>query len=57
MPSLRLDIPATYDTATKRALAKRVGAIYAAVMQTRPQTITIAVHDLGEGGVIATEPS
>jgi phenylpyruvate tautomerase PptA (4-oxalocrotonate tautomerase family) len=51
MPSLQLDIPATYDTATKRALAKRLGAVYAAVMQTRPETITVSIHDLGEGGV------
>ena len=29
MPSLQLDVAETYDTATKRALARSLGAIYA----------------------------
>ena len=33
MPSLQLDVSATYDVDTKRALARRLGATYAAVMQ------------------------
>ena len=51
MPSLQLDVPATYDIATKRLLAKRFGEVYSAVMQTRPDIITISIHDLGEGAV------
>ena len=42
MPSLQLDVPATYDSATKRLLAKRFGIVYAAVMQTRRDIITVA---------------
>lgn len=51
MPSLQFDVPATYDTATKRLLAKRFGIAYSTVMGTRPDIITVAIHDLGEGGV------
>ena len=51
MPSLQLDVPATYDSATKRLLAKRFGGVYAAVMQTRADLITVSIHDLGEGAV------
>ena len=51
MPSLQLDVPATYDSATKRLLAKRFGSVYAAVMQTRTDIITVSIHDLGEGAV------
>jgi phenylpyruvate tautomerase PptA (4-oxalocrotonate tautomerase family) len=51
MPSLQLDVPATYGVATKRALANRLGAVYADVMQTRPDIVTVAIRDLGEGSV------
>jgi phenylpyruvate tautomerase PptA (4-oxalocrotonate tautomerase family) len=51
MPSLQLDAPATYDLETKRALAKRLGATYADVMQVRPDIVTVVIRDLGEGGV------
>jgi len=51
MPSLQLDVPATYDIATKRLLAKRFGSAYAAIMQTRPDIVTVSVHDLGAGSV------
>ena len=51
MPSLQLDVPVTYDLETKRALARRLGATYADVMQFRPDLVTVAIRDLGEGGV------
>ncbi|MGC1738830.1 tautomerase [Mycobacterium sp.] len=51
MPSLQLDVPATYDSTTKRLLGKRFGSVYAAVMQTRPDIITVSIRDLGEGAV------
>jgi phenylpyruvate tautomerase PptA (4-oxalocrotonate tautomerase family) len=51
MPSLQLDAPAIYDTATKRLLAKRFGVVYSRVMGTGPDTVTVAIRDLGEGGV------
>jgi hypothetical protein len=51
MPSLQLDVPATYALETKRALATRFGATYAAVMQTRADIVTVAIHAGGEGSV------
>jgi phenylpyruvate tautomerase PptA (4-oxalocrotonate tautomerase family) len=51
VPSLQLDVAATYDLATKRALAGRLGAVYAEVMGTAPDIVTVVVRDLGPGGV------
>jgi phenylpyruvate tautomerase PptA (4-oxalocrotonate tautomerase family) len=44
MPSLQLDAPARYDPETQRELAKRFGAIYAEVMQTRADIVTVAIR-------------
>lgn len=51
MPSLALDAPATYSSSQKRAFAERLGAVYAEVMETDLETITVVVHDGGEGTV------
>ncbi|TYP84601.1 tautomerase family protein [Blastococcus xanthinilyticus] len=51
MPSLQLDLPLRLDAGAKRALARELGAVYAEVMQVRPELITVAIHDLGPGGV------
>jgi phenylpyruvate tautomerase PptA (4-oxalocrotonate tautomerase family) len=56
MPSLQLLAPATYAVATKRRLAERLGAIYADVMAADLELITVAIHDLGEGGVWRCAP-
>ena len=51
MPSLQLDLPLHLDVPAKRSLARRIGSVYAEVMQVRPEFITVAIHDLGPGGV------
>lgn len=51
MPSLQLDLPFRLDCDTKRSLARQIGAVYADVMQVRPEFITVSIHDLGAGGV------
>jgi phenylpyruvate tautomerase PptA (4-oxalocrotonate tautomerase family) len=51
MPSLQLDLPLRLDLDTKRDLARELGAIYADVMDTRPDIITISFHELDEGGI------
>lgn len=51
MPSLTLDAPAAFTPTQKRAFAERLGAVYAEVMQTDLDTITVVVHDGGEGAV------
>ncbi|MFI9648380.1 tautomerase family protein [Streptomyces sp. NPDC052040] len=51
MPHLQLDVPAHYPTETKRALAKRMGELYAELMQTTPDLVDVTFRELGEGGV------
>jgi phenylpyruvate tautomerase PptA (4-oxalocrotonate tautomerase family) len=45
VPSLQLDASARYEPETQRALAKRFGAIYAEVMQTRADIVTVAIRE------------
>jgi phenylpyruvate tautomerase PptA (4-oxalocrotonate tautomerase family) len=47
VPSLQLDAPAHYDAQTQRELAKRFGAIYAEVMRTRADIVTVAIRETG----------
>lgn len=51
MPSLQLDAPRTYDTATRQRLAEQMGVVYARIMQVVPEIITVVVRDVGEGHV------
>jgi phenylpyruvate tautomerase PptA (4-oxalocrotonate tautomerase family) len=51
MPYLQLDIPRSYPGAVKRALAVELGAIYAAIMETKAEKVVVAVRELGEGSM------
>jgi phenylpyruvate tautomerase PptA (4-oxalocrotonate tautomerase family) len=51
MPYLQLDIPGHYPTEVKRALAKRLGGLFADIMQTSHGNVTVAFRELGEGGL------
>ncbi len=51
MPYLQLDTPNRYPLAVKRDLARRLGAIYAQVMQTTPDLVNVTYRELGEGNV------
>jgi len=51
MPYLQLDIPRSYPSPVKRALAAELGAIYAAIMQTKAEKVVVAVRELGEGSM------
>ena len=55
MPYLQLDVHRTYETERKRLLAKRLGAIYAEVMQANVRRISIAVRELDCGVWRCTE--
>jgi hypothetical protein len=35
----------------KRGLARRLGEKYALIMQTKPELVTVAFRELGEGGL------
>ena len=51
MPYLQLDTPFNYSVAQKQRLAKRMGEIYSSQMNASPNRISIAIRDLGEGGL------
>ena len=51
MPYLQLDISRSYSSAVKRALAAELGAIYAAIMETKAEKVVVAVRELGEGSM------
>jgi phenylpyruvate tautomerase PptA (4-oxalocrotonate tautomerase family) len=51
MPYLQLDVPNRFPLDVKRGLARRLGDIYAHIMQTAPDLVTVAFRELGEGSV------
>lgn len=51
MPYLHLDLPHDYPLPIKRELARRLGALYADVMQTTPDLVNVTFRELGEGNV------
>ena len=51
MPYLQLDTPFSHSIDQKRRLAKRLGEIYAGVMSANVNRISIAIRELGEGGL------
>jgi len=56
MPYLQLDLPATFPSGTKRALARRLGDLYAKVMQTTPSMVNVGFRELGEGNLYRCGP-
>lgn len=51
MPYLQLDTPFSHTTAQKRVLAKRLGEIYSVKMSSNINRLTVAIRELGEGGM------
>ena len=51
MPYLQLDVPRSYPAETKRRLARRMGEIYARVMQTDPGRVRVGFRELAEGSL------
>lgn len=51
MPYLQLDVPNHYPVDVKRKLARRLGDIFARIMQTTPDMVTVGFRELSEGGV------
>jgi phenylpyruvate tautomerase PptA (4-oxalocrotonate tautomerase family) len=47
VPYLQLDLPGHYPAPTKRALAARLGALYAQLMQTSPRRVNVGFRELG----------
>ena len=51
MPYLQLDLNRHYDTADKQKLAKAMSETYARMMSVDVRRISVAIRELGEGGV------
>ncbi|MBZ9919363.1 tautomerase [Mesorhizobium sp. B2-4-2] len=51
MPYLQLDVSRAYPTDVKRELARQLGEIYSRIMQADVRRISIAIRELGEGGL------
>ncbi len=51
MPYLQLDVSNHYPADVKRALARRLGATYARIMQTTPRIVSVAIRELPEGSL------
>ena len=51
MPYLQLDVPRAYPADVKRRLARRMGEIYARVMQTGASRVRVGFRELPEGNL------
>jgi hypothetical protein len=51
MPHLQLETSSEYPLSVKRDLAKRLGDLYGAIMQTTPDLVDVSFRELGEGNV------
>jgi phenylpyruvate tautomerase PptA (4-oxalocrotonate tautomerase family) len=51
MPYFQIDVPNHYPVEVKRDLARRLGDLYARIMQTTPDMVRVSFRELGEGGV------
>ncbi|MGH6628088.1 MAG: tautomerase family protein [Burkholderiaceae bacterium] len=54
MPYLQLDVNARYPVADKKALAQKLCESYAGMMKVDIRRISVAIRELGEGGVWRT---
>ncbi|OWK40780.1 hypothetical protein [Fimbriiglobus ruber] len=51
MPYLQLDVPTRYPVELKRQAALRFAALYARIMQTSIDRVTVGFRELGEGNL------
>lgn len=51
MPYLQLDVPRSYSPEIKHDLAGKLGALYAEIMQTTPDKVSVAIRELTEGSL------
>ena len=54
MPYLHLDLPLAVAPSDRGRIAGRLARLYAGVMETDPQRVTVAFRELGENGVVRT---
>ena len=51
MPYLQLDLPGQFSGEVKKHLARQLGDIFAEIMETSPEQVTIAFRELGEENI------
>jgi phenylpyruvate tautomerase PptA (4-oxalocrotonate tautomerase family) len=56
MPYLHLDLPLAVSAPDRADLAIALAHVYADVMQTQPERVTVAFRDLGANGVVRIGP-
>lgn len=56
MPYLQLDLPLEVPAADRARIGGRLARLYADVMETTPDRVTVAFRELGENGVVRTGP-
>jgi phenylpyruvate tautomerase PptA (4-oxalocrotonate tautomerase family) len=54
MPYLHLDLPLVVSPPDRADIAGRLARLYADVMETSPERVTVAFRELGENGVLRT---
>ena len=52
MPYLHLDLPLAVAPADRAEIAGRLARLYAGVMETNPERVTVAFRELGADGVL-----
>lgn len=52
MPLLHLDLPLAVPAHDRARIAGRLARLYAEVMETNPERVTVAFRELGENGVV-----
>jgi phenylpyruvate tautomerase PptA (4-oxalocrotonate tautomerase family) len=52
MPYLHLDLPLSVLPPDRRRIAARLARLYAEIMQTNPERVTVAFRELGDDGVL-----
>jgi len=52
VPYLHLDLPLAVAPSDRAEIAGRLARLYARVMETSPERVTVAFRELGENGVI-----
>lgn len=57
MPYLHLDLPVAVGAIDRPQLAMRLARVYAEVMETNPERVTVGFRELGENGVVRTGPN
>src|SRR6187200_3044211 len=57
MPYLHLDLPVAVAPAERAEIAARLARLYAGLMETNPERVTVGFRELGENGLLRLTPA